>query len=350
MLMTAEKSFNVESRSKPVVLITGAGGEVGHGLIARLGSEGYDNLVALDLRELPSSLRKYCLSTHVGDICDHGLMDRLFAMYNINSVFHLAALLSTRAEFAPATAHAVNVGGLINVLERASVHGVSHGTCVKIIFPSSIAAYGFKNIDMKKKAGTVKENQFLEPVTMYGCNKVYCEQVGHWYGKHWRSLSGDERPIDFRCVRYPGLISGETIPSGGTSDYLPEMIHAAARGNDYECFVSSDTKIPFMIMPKAIEATLQLAGASQENLNSTVYNIASFAVTAGECFDLLKKYYPSFNCIFKPDSRRSRIVNSWPENVCIDAACDDWGFSSDGNVEEAFDNYIIPSVKSRYSS
>lgn len=348
--MVSEKSFDIESRSKPVILITGAGGEVGHGLITRLGSEGHNNLVALDLRELPSSLRKYCLATHVGDICDDGLMDRLFAMYNIKSVFHFAALLSTRAEFAPATAHAVNVGGLINVLERASVHGVSHGTRVKIIFPSSIAAYGFKSIHLKKDAGTVQENDFLEPVTMYGCNKVYCEQVGHWYGKHWRSLSGDERPIDFRCLRYPGLISGETIPSGGTSDYLPEMIHAAARGNEYECFVSEDTKIPFMTMPKAIEATLQLSEAPQENLNSTVYNIASFAITAGQGFDLLKKYYPNFKCTFNPDIRRSRIVNSWPENVCVNSASQDWGFSLDENIEEAFENYIIPSVMKRYSN
>src|SRR6476661_11059084 len=116
------------------------------------------------------------------------------------------------------------------------------------------------------------------PTTMYGGNKLYCEQLGRYYAHHYKRLSADpvSGRVDFRSVRFPGLISAVTVPSGGTSDYAPEMIHAAARGEAYDCFVRPDTRIPFMAMPDAIEALLTLASAPRHRLTRSAYNLAAF--------------------------------------------------------------------------
>src|SRR6185503_17544628 len=128
---------------------------------------------------------------------------------------------------------------------------------VVFLYPSSIAAYGLPDLDTKMRAGRVHEDEWNTPTTMYGCNKLYCEQLG-----------GDTPPgrVDFRCVRFPGLISAITVPAGGTSDYAPEMIHAAARGEPYACFVRPDTRIPFMAMPDAIDGLLTLAASPRAKL------------------------------------------------------------------------------------
>src|SRR4029078_4905181 len=118
---------------------------------------------------------------------------------------------------------------------------------VVLFYPSSIAVYALLDLDTRRKAGKVREDDWNKPITMYGCNKLYCEHLGRYYAKHYKQLSEAAAPrVDFRCVRFPGLISATTIPSGGTSDYASEMIHAAARGEDYDCFVRPDTSLPLM--------------------------------------------------------------------------------------------------------
>src|SRR5215213_2591051 len=159
---------------KPVILITGAGGEIGHGLVARLGSSG-TAVVTLDITPLESGLMPYVTRVFTGSITDTNLLDRILAEFEIESVFHLAALLSTRAEFTPVTAHHVNVEGTLNLLEFAQRQGESHGRPVAFIYPSSIAAYGLPGIDTKRRAGRVREDDYTHPTTMYGCNKLYCE-------------------------------------------------------------------------------------------------------------------------------------------------------------------------------
>src|SRR5690606_37468623 len=152
------------------------------------------------------------------------------------------------------------------------------------VFPSSIAVYGIPDLETKRAAGRVREDDWLQPTTMYGCNKLYCEQLGRYYARHYRQLARDRSPnlIDFRAVRFPGLISADTVPAGGTSDYAPEMIHAAAQERPYACFVRPDTEIPFLAMPDAIRAMLQLADADRAQLTRDVYNLTSFHPTAGE--------------------------------------------------------------------
>ena len=167
------------------------------------------------------------------------MLERILAEFRVELVFHLAALLSTRAEFTPVSAHQVNVEGTLNLLEFAQHEAESHGRPVVFMYPSSIAAYGLPDLATKTAAGKVREDEWARPTTMYGCNKLYCEQLGRYYARHYKQLAAEPRAarVDFRSVRFPGLISAVTVPSGGTSDYAPEMIHAAARGEPYACFV-----------------------------------------------------------------------------------------------------------------
>ncbi|MFT4594045.1 MAG: threonine 3-dehydrogenase [Phycisphaerales bacterium] len=345
-------------RRQPAVFITGAGGEVGHGLITALSGESSPDIVATDLRDLGQGLRELCATTYLADVCDRDALDRLLAMYQVKEIYHLAAVLSTRAELAPEVAHQVNVNGTVNILQIAAEQGRMYGEPVKVVFPSSIAAYGFGSLQEKTSVGAVTEYEHCKPSTMYGCNKLYCEHLGRYYAHSYRQLAkdsvqGDDKNrgvVDFRCVRYPGLISAETVPTGGTSDFVPEMLHAAARGDTYTCFVREDSRIPFMTMPEAIDATLQLAAAPRKELTQIVYNIASFNPSAGEVAELVKQYFPDASIAFEPDERRQAIVDSWPEDLDCSAAHNDWGFTPKYTVEHAFEEYLVPRITKQYES
>ena len=224
---------------RTVVLITGAAGEIGHGLIERLREEGVRTIITLDLQPLGEELGSVVEREIVGSILDRNLLERIVAEYEVDMVFHLAAILSTRGEFAPLTAHEVNVEGTLNMLDFAQKQGESHGRPVTFLYPSSIAAYGLPDLETKERAGRVPEHEWTQPTTMYGCNKLYCEQLGRYYSRYYKQLAAEKLSgkVDFRAIRFPGLISAVTTPSGGTSDFAPEMIHAAAKGEPYECFV-----------------------------------------------------------------------------------------------------------------
>jgi threonine 3-dehydrogenase len=334
-----------------VVLVTGAGGEMGHGLIEVLHAQGRP-VVALDVRELDPHVRARCRSAYVGDICDASLLERLHAQYEVGQIFHLAALLSTRGEFAPETAHAVNVVGTLNMLRLAADQARSHGQRVTFMFPSSIAAYGLPDLATKRAAGKVGEDQYLHPHTMYGVNKVAGEELGRYYESHYRKLAKDRMPspIDFRSIRFPGIISSDTVPSGGTSDYGPEMIHAAAQGRPYDCFVRPDTRIPFMTMPEAIDALLRLSAAPKARLTRTVYNVSCFSPSAADFEAMVRRAYPSATIRFAPDAGRQAIVDSWPEECCDRAARADWGWTPTYTFESAFEEYLMPKVRARYGT
>jgi nucleoside-diphosphate-sugar epimerase len=266
------------------VLITGAGGEIGHGLIERLAQQNHHAVVTLDVSPLDSTIASRVDREITGSILDRGLLDRVLAEYQVELVFHLAALLSTRSEFTPVAAHQVNVEGTLNLLEFAQHEGESHGRPVIFMYPSSIAAYGLPDLETKTRAGRVKEDEWTHPTTMYGCNKLYCEQLGTYYARHYKQLAAERASgkVDFRCVRFPGLISALTVPSGGTSDYAPEMIHAAAKGEPYGCFVRPDTRIPFMAMPDGVDALMALAASPRERLTRTAYNVGAFNPSADD--------------------------------------------------------------------
>src|SRR4051794_24441513 len=333
---------------KPVVLITGAGGEIGHGLVTRLSGTG-SPVVTLDVSPLDASLAPLVAREFTGSITHLNLLERVIAEFGGDPGFHPPALLSTRSEFTPVAAHHVNVEGTLNLLEFAQRQGESHGRPVVFIYPSSIAAYGLPDLEAKMRAGAVTEDEYAHPTTMYGCNKLYCEQLGAYYARHYKQLSADAHPrVDFRCVRFPGLISAATVPSGGTSDYAPEMIHAAAKGEPYECFVRPDTQIPFMAMPDGIEALLQLAAAPRQRLTRAAYNLSAFNPSAAEICDVVQAAFPDANIAFKVDAKRQGIVDSWPAAVDHSAARRDWDFAPKYDLDRAFREYLIPMIRQRY--
>ncbi len=335
---------------KEVVLITGANGEIGHGLITHLGQQGNVNIVALDVSPLDESLKPYCNRFILGDILDTMLLGRLVVEFEIHTIYHLASLLSTKAEYNPETAHRVNVEGTLNLLRLAVEQSQWQGRSVKFLYPSSIAAYGLPNLEVKERVGKVKENEWCNPNTMYGCNKLYVEQLGRYYAAHYRQLAADhdKNTIDFRALRFPGLISAVTIPTGGTSDYAPEMLHAAAENVPYACFVRPDTRLPFMVMPDAIKALLDLEEVPRERLTQYVYNVTSFSLTALEIYDIVKAAFPRSTITFSPHQSRQNIVDSWPADVDDTSARQDWNWSPEYDQQHAFADYLIPAIRKRY--
>ncbi len=337
---------------KPVILVTGANGEVGHGLIRKLHEDGNRDILAIDLEPMDRDLADLCRSVFVGSILDRHLMERIVSEYEVREVYHLAALLSTRAEFAPETAHEVNVEGTMGLLELALEQSSWQGEPVKFLFPSSIAVFGLPDLATKERAGKVKEYEWTAPTTMYGCNKLYCEQLGRYFAQHYRQLATetDNRRVDFRGIRFPGIISAATVPHGGTSDFAPEMIHAAAQGKPYPCFVREDTIIPFMVMPDAIKALLLLSRADVKKLGRRIYNVTSFSLTAGQIRERVMEAFPDADITFDPDEKRQAIVDTWPLDVDDGPARRDWSWKPDYDLEASFSEYLVPEIRKRYSS
>jgi nucleoside-diphosphate-sugar epimerase len=337
---------------KPVVVITGAGGEIGHGLIDRLADHGARRIVTLDISPLDPAIAKKVDREITGSITDKALLERVMAEFEVDLIFHLAALLSTRSEFTPTAAHEVNVEGTLRLLEFAQREAESHGRPVVFLYPSSIGAFGLPELATMAQAGIVTVDLYLHPTTMYGCNKLYCEMLGDYYARHYKQLAAETQSgkVDFRCVRFPGLISALTVPSGGTSDYAPEMIHAAAKGEPYACFVRPDTRIPFMAMPDGVEALLTLAAAPREQLQRSAYNVGAFNPSAEEMRDIVLQAFPGAEITWETDRKRQAIVDSWPADVDDAAARRDWGFAPRYDFARAFSEYLIPTIRQRYAA
>jgi threonine 3-dehydrogenase len=330
------------------ILVTGASGEIGQALVQNLAHQGSFHIVTADLAALPETIRPLSAEHVQGDLVNK---IKIFYDYDFDIIFHLAASLSSKAEVATEEAHRINVEGTMQLLMLAAYRSEKYKKEVKFLFPSSIAVYGFQNLAAKQAAGRVKEGECTIPHTMYGCNKLYCEKLGMYYSHYNGQRHLDPQPpmmCDFRAIRFPGLISAFTLPSGGTSDYGPDMLHAAAEGRPYACFVRPDTKIPFMAMPDAIRALLLLANTPREKLSQVVYNIASFSLTAGEFRQRALQSFPSAQISFQPNPRRQGIVDSWPEDVDDSLARIEWGWQPEYNVDKFFDEYFIPEIKKRY--
>ncbi len=330
------------------VLVTGACGEIGQALVQELSKRGGYRVVTADMAPLPETI-KSLVSEHVqGDLV---YKIKTFYDYDFDVIFHLAASLSSKAEIATEEAHRINVEGTMQLLMLAAYRSEKYDKALKFLFPSSIAAFGMPSLDVKKTAGRVKEDEYNTPHTMYGCNKLYCEKLGMYYSRFYGQRHLDEKPpvmLDFRALRFPGLISAFTLPSGGTSDYGPEMLHAAAQGKPYACFVRADTRISFMAMPDAIKSLLMLTDAPRENLSHIVYNVAAFAMTAGEFRDRALKAFPGAKTTFEPNPRRQGIVDSWPQDVDDSLARQDWGWQPDYDEDAFFNKYFLPEIRKRY--
>jgi threonine 3-dehydrogenase len=335
---------------KKVILITGASGEIGQALVKSLVSQIAVPIITLDIAPLPEDIHSQVIALQ-GDIMDKSLLSRLVSEYEVDTIYHLAALLSTRSEFTPEAAHRVNVEGTLGLLNLAAEQSEWRNAPVKFIFPSSIAAYGLPDLDTKAAYTRVREWEWNNPRTMYGCNKLYCEQLGIYYSKYYRQLAA-ERPVmlDFRCLRFPGLISAFTVPSGGTSDYGPEMLHNAAQEKPYTCFVREDVRIPFMVMPDAVKSLLMLTNAPRSSVAHCVYNVTSFSLSASEFRDWVLKFFPKAVITFEPDIKRQEIVDSWPADLDDSAARRNWGWQPDFDMQRSFAEYLVPNIRHMYQA
>lgn len=329
--------------ARQVALVTGAGGEMGHDLIPALVRNGFE-VIALDLELPPQQLRDQCIETVAASILDIEIVSDLFRRHRPAHLFHLAAVLSGKAERDPDLAHRVNVEGTYGLFGLCREQAESGAPPVRFFFPSSIAVYGLPDAATKQRAGAVGETEWTVPRGMYGCNKLYSELMGSYFAGADRQGFG----LDFRAIRFPGLISSETLPSGGTTDYAPEMIHAAAQGKPYTCFVEEGSSLPFMTMPDAVAAILRLASADAASLSTRIYNIRGFGATAGELHAETLKHFPAARIDYRPDPRRQALVDGWPADVDDTPARRDWGLAPRHGLAEAFADYLVPALRRRY--
>ena len=304
------------------ILVTGAAGQIGTDLTTTLREKfGNQNVVAMGHKTpMPKDIAEGgpCV---MGDVTDIEGYRKIVVNYQIDTVYHLAAILSATGESKPQLCYDVNLNGLYHVLEVAKDNGQ------RLFCPSSIAVFGH---------GTPLENTpqetVLKPTTMYGVTKVagelLCDYYFHKYG------------VDVRGIRYPGLISWKTRPTGGTTDYAVEIYYEAVLNNKYECFVRADTKLPMMYMPDAIKGTLDLMDAPLENLkHHSDFNFAGMSFSAQELADCIATRMPDFECTFNPDSRQA-IADSWPDSIDDSAASKEWGWKPSYDLEKMSDDML----------
>ena len=308
-------------------LITGSSGQLGTEITAALRNEyGISHVIATDLApHNPESEAQAGGPYEPLDVCDAKALSALIDKYKITHIYHLAALLSAKAEQLPLIGWNVNMNGLLNVLEAAR----SHSSVKQVYFPSSIAVFG---------PLAPKQNcpQFppADPATMYGITKLAGEQLcEYYYNKH---------KLDVRSLRYPGIISYKALPGGGTTDYAIDIFRKALSENKYTCYLKPDTQLPMMYIPDALHATFSLmeAPAAQIKLRQG-YNIAGFSFSPAILAAAIQKHLPGFTLTSTPDFRQ-QIAESWPESIDDSGARNDWGwkpqFSLDGMVQDMLAN------------
>jgi nucleoside-diphosphate-sugar epimerase len=310
------------------ILLTGAGGQIGHDLIGALVTQGHE-VVSTDLAPRPPS------HAHAGgidwqrlDVTDAAAVQHMFTEIRPELVFHLAAILSARGEQDPRLAYDVNQTGTWNVLEACRRAKVG-----RLIFTSSIAVFG------PPPSGPLPDpcpdDVALHPTTMYGVTKVSGELLCSYY----RSRHG----IDCRGVRFPGLISA-AMPGGGSSDYALFMYVDAVRKGSYEAFARADTRIPLMYMPDGVRALLELAFAAKDRLSRTIYNIAAFSPRADQIALSVQRALPDAKFTYAPDPRRQGILDSWPKALDDAAAQRDWGWQARYDLDGMTDD-LVPKIR-----
>ena len=268
---------------------------------------GRDNVVAAGHKRAPSEALKSG-PFEIVDTSDKESLVKVVKKYGIDTIHHLASLLSAVGEQNPQLAWQVNMGGLYNVLEIAREHKLT-----KVFWPSSIAVFG----SGVPRVNT-PQNTILIPSTMYGVTKVAGELLCNYYFTRFG--------VDVRSLRYPGIISSETPPGGGITDYAVAIFYEAVRNRRYTCFLREDTVLPMMYMPDCIKATIDLMEADPSRIKCrTSYNLAAMSFSAGELAAEIKKRFPEFKCDYKPDFRQ-KIADSWPMSIDDSVAREEWGW------------------------
>jgi nucleoside-diphosphate-sugar epimerase len=298
------------------ILIIGACGQIGTELTQKLRViYGVDNVIAADIRKLNIDIVNSG-PFEVVNALDFNQIEHLVEIHKITDVYLMAALLSATAEKNPAFAWDLNMNSLFHVLNLAKAKKIK-----KIFWPSSIAVFG---------PTTPKENTpqytIMEPSTVYGISK----QSGERWCEYYHNIFG----VDVRSIRYPGLISWSTLPGGGTTDYAVDIYHKALSEGKFECFLSSETKMPMMYMDDAINATIKIMQADVDKIKiRSSYNLAAMSFTPTKIADEITKHIPEFTITYKPDFRQ-KIADSWPSSIDDSEARKDWGWQHDFNLEK----------------
>lgn len=290
------------------ILVTGAIGEVGSDLVPALREKyGNGSVMATDKRMPDESFIK-AGPFEIADATNREALRELIEKYEIDTVYHLAGILSAAGEKNPDLAWQVNIASLKNVLDLANEYRMS-----RVFWPSSIAAFGPTTPKDKTPQSTI-----MEPSTMYGVTKVAGELLCNYYFSKYS--------IDVRSLRYPGIISHKVLPKGGTTDYAVEIFHGALKQKKYKCFLREDTRLPMMYMPDAIKAAIDIMEAAPSKIKiRTSYNLAAISFSPKEIADEIRKHIPDFECTYEPDSRQP-IADSWPRVIDDSEARKDWGW------------------------
>lgn len=290
-----------------MILVTGSNGQIGVDLLQALADRhGGTHIVAADLEgsnsRTPSDVRFEPL-----DVRSVDRVEELLTTNPIDTIYHLAGILSASGEQNPDLCWDVNIGGLRNVLRAANERSL------RVFWPSSIAVFGPHTV--REEA---PQSARTDPDTIYGITKATGERLCRYYASH--------HALDVRSIRFPGVISYSAPPGGGTTDFAVEMFFGAIKDGAYDCFVSADTRLPMMYMPDAVKSVLDLMGADSDALSvRTSYNVAAFSFSAGELAEAIQKYVPDFTCTFHPDFRQE-IADTWPGSIDDSVARADWNW------------------------
>jgi nucleoside-diphosphate-sugar epimerase len=289
--------------------VTGAVGQIGSELTMALRERhGGGNVVAAGHKTEPEPELRDSGPFVTIYVTRRETIEEVVDAYHIDTIYHMAAILSAAGEKNPQLAYRVNLDGLHTVLEIAREHEVS-----RVFWPSSIAVFGPDT----PKDDTPQET-VLRPTTMYGVTKVAGELLCDYYVERFG--------LDVRGVRYPGVISSETLPGGGTTDYAVEIFYEALNHQRYTCFLDRDTVLPMMYMPDCIRATLMLMDADADKLEHHAdFNLSGLSFSPAELAAEIRKHIPEFEITYEPDYRQE-IADSWPRTIDDSAAREEWGW------------------------
>ena len=305
------------------ILVTGAYGQIGTELVNELRKKyGGENVIATDVRDTAPPLIADNGPNEVLNIMDKSAIDSIVDKYNIDTIFHMAALLSATGEKDPFFCWDINMNGTINIIKTTIDKKIT-----KIFVPSSIAVWG-PGVEI---VNTPQES-VLQPTTMYGVTKVSGEILSDYFVK--------KQGLDIRGLRYPGIISSETLPGGGTTDYAVEIFYEAVKHQKYDCFLKADATLPMMYMPDCIKATIDLMEADFDRLeHHSNFNVAAASFSPAELAAEIKKHIPNFEITYTPDSRQL-IAESWPQVIDDSAARAEWDWAHDFDLEKMTKNMI----------
>lgn len=310
------------------ILIIGAGGQLGTVLTKKLQDRhGEKSVIISDIRKLDSLNGVF----EILDATNFKALEVLVEKHKITEIYHLAAILSANGEKHPLKTWDINMSSLFNVLEVSRIYGVD-----KVFYPSSIAVFG-ENIDREN----TQQDSNLTPSTVYGMSKVAGENWANYYAKKYN--------LDVRSLRFPGVIGYQSMPGGGTTDYAVDIFHKAVKEEEFDCFLSSKTKLPMIFMDDVIRATLELMETPKNKIKiRTSYNLSGLSFTPEELFLSIKKILPKFKINYKPDFRQE-IADSWPMIIDDSNARKDWDWKPNFDLDK-ITQIMITELQKKYRS